>query len=102
MVAFHTNFMPLFCLGAIDAKYYYCGIKAHTIMLEAMWRLFWEEFLEWLKRENYEWRSEHRNVFLQELHSEFNGEETNKIRIKEKYQVTFQFSSSSLSVDVSK
>ena len=40
MVAFHTNFMPLFCLGTIDAKYYYRGIKAHIIMLEAIWWYF--------------------------------------------------------------
>lgn len=61
------------------------------MMAEAMWRLFWESFEEWLRREDYQWRLGNLNTFLKELHSEFEGEEMNNVRIGKKYEVGNHF-----------
>lgn len=74
-------------LGILDARHYYRGIKAHTIMVEAMLRLYWEEFKKWLKNEGYDYRLTALNAYLEELCSEFDTQALEKINIKEKNQV---------------
>ena len=57
-------------------------------MLEAIRRLYWEEFLKWLKIEDYEWRLDHLNTLLEEFYHEFDDIDTiDKTRIEERTEV---------------
>ena len=57
-------------------------------MLEAMRRLYWEEFLKWLKIEDYEWRLDHLNTLLEEFCHECDDiDSIDKTRIKERTEV---------------
>lgn len=57
-------------------------------MLEGMWWLYWEEFLKWLKMEDYEWRSDHLNTLLKQFCHEFDDTDSiDKTRIKERMKV---------------
>ena len=45
-------------------------------MIEALWRLYWDEFVKWKKVENCEWRLDILNDGLQELNPEFESSNT--------------------------
>ena len=40
-------------------------------MLEALWRLYWDEFVKWTNVEDCEWRLDILNNSVQELNPEF-------------------------------
>ena len=40
-------------------------------MLEALWRLYWDEIVKWTKVEDCEWRLDILNNSVQELNPEF-------------------------------
>ena len=56
-------------------------------MVEAMWRLYWEEFHKWLRNEEYEWRLDPLNRCLEELCTDFNPESIERNKIQDKLQV---------------
>lgn len=64
-------------------------MKAHKVMVEALWRLYWEEFIKWVKAEDYEWRLEPLVNALNEMYSEFDCDlqSIDKNRINEKLEV---------------
>ena len=64
-------------------------MKAHKYMVEAFWRLYWIEFVKWVKMENYEWRLDTLNGVLEDLYSEFDTlhQDADKIRIHAKMNV---------------
>ena len=47
-------------------------------MLEALWRLYWDEFVKWTKVEDCGWRLNILNNSVQELNSEF--ESSNQLK----------------------
>ena len=47
-------------------------------MLEALWRLYWDEFVKWTKVEDCEWRLDILYNSVQELNPEF--ESSNKFK----------------------
>lgn len=77
-----------FISGILTSRHYYRGMNAHTIMLDALWRLYWEEFENWLEGEDYLWRLDVLKVNLKELPSEFDSEDVDKKRIQEKLDVS--------------
>ena len=50
--------------GILNARHYYRGIKAHGLMAESMWILYWEEFQKWSVYEDYAWRIDNLNTVL--------------------------------------
>ena len=53
-----------------------------------MWRLYWEEFLKWLKMEDCECRLDHLNTLLEEFCHEFDDIDwLDKTRIEERTKV---------------
>lgn len=65
-------------------------------MLEALLRLYWDEFVKWTIMEDCEWRLDILNNSLKELHSEFEVSNTlENDRISNKLKVfIFQLSTS--------
>ena len=58
-------------------------------MVEAMWRLYWEQFEKWLNNENYGWRLDILKANLLELSTEFEGDDLDENRIKDKNKVSY-------------
>ena len=81
-----------FIIGIYNASHYYRAVKAHKQMLEAIWRLYWDKFREWLIQEDYEWRLEHIDATLTDIISEFddNNYLTESNVRKEKFNVNIQ------------
>ena len=84
----------------MNGKHYNRAIKAHKIMVEAMKRLHWGEFVKWLEDEGYEYRLDGLNSSLLELLSEIEYtrqlDEIDQPRVEEKTKVfstLFQISS---------
>ena len=76
--------------GILQGRHYNRGVRAHKIMVDALWRLYWSEFVKWTKIEDYEWRLLPLNNALDELHSEFDAADlriADKHRINEKLKV---------------
>ena len=48
-------------------------MKAHKILLEALSRLHWNRFLQWLESEDYSWRVEPLNECLELICGKFKG-----------------------------
>ena len=59
------------CSGILDGKHYNRSIKAHKYMTEALWQLYWKQFVKWTQEEDYTWRLDPLNTSLEELYSEF-------------------------------
>ena len=74
--------------GILNARHYNRGIKAHKQMVEALWRLYWVEFVKWTKSEDYEWRLDPLNNALDEFYAEFDLGQADKSRIPGKLKVS--------------
>ena len=63
-------------------------------MLEALWRLYWNQFIKWTKLEDCEWRLDISQSSLEELYSEFDNIDVggDKTRICDKFKVFRHFS----------
>ena len=55
----------------MNARHYNRSVKAHKSMVEALWRLYWQQFIQWIQMEDYSWRLDSLNIALEELYSEF-------------------------------
>ena len=85
-------------LEILNGVHYTTCINAHTLMLEAVWRLYWQKFVTWMTIEDLNCELDPINASLQQIEKEFSYHPIDKEKIRRQVKVNSGFNAFLLSI----